>query len=96
MKLKVKFPILFEHKPQFLTFMKFLEKNGVKWRNGGLPTDIGINSSMKFPTYILYHKLSENKLAESEAYITYLNQEDSDWFRYNYNNYFDGEVEFEN
>ena len=89
MKLKVKFPILFEHKPQFLTFMKFLEKNGVKWRNGRLPTEVGYG--IKFPAYILYHKHSEN-----DVYITYLNQEDSDWFRYNYHNYFDGEVEFEN
>lgn len=88
MKLKVKFPILFEHRPQFLTFMKFLEKNGVKWLSGRLPTEIS-GFGLKFPTYVLYHKSSE-----SGEYITYLNKEDSYWFDENY--YFDGEVEFEN
>lgn len=86
--MKVKFPILFEHRPQFFTFMEFLERNGVRWRSGDLPTyDI---SGIKFPTYVLYNKSSES----NNVYITYLNQEDSDWFRYS--NYFNGEVEFEN
>ena len=102
MKTKVKFPVFFEQDgPQFLTFMKFLEKNGVKWRSGKLPTDCKeIKKNIYFPAYILYwdknNKEEEEIYRRDFKYITYLNDEDDAeaWFDENY--YFNGEAEFEN
>ena len=36
--MKVKFPILLKNRKQFDTCMKFLEKEGYRWRAGQLPT----------------------------------------------------------
>lgn len=97
--MKVKFPVFFKQDgPQFLTFMKFLEKNGVRWRTGRLATDCEeIRRYMEFPAYILYwdenHKEKKGIFPPIDFdHISYLHALDTTWFDENY--YFDGEVEF--
>ena len=100
--MKVKFPILFKQNgPQFLTFLEFLERNGVKWKTGKLPTDYKVAKGyMNFPIYIFYwdeeHQKKRHRFHQRDFnYISFLNEENAEsWFRENY--YFDGEVEFEN
>lgn len=99
--MKVKFPVFFKQDgPQFLTFLEFLERNGVKWRTGRLPTDYkAIKRYMNFPVCIFYwdkeHQTGRYIMDQRDFnYITYLNEEDGNWLRENY--YFDGEAEFEN
>ena len=99
MKTKVKFPVFFKQDgPQFLTFMKFLEKNGVKWVGGESPTCLRDSnkgfSSLKFPIYILYWDYGKLGWPKFKR-ISYLNAKDAaEWFDSHY--FRNEEIEFEN
>ena len=50
---QVEFPVLIKYKKQFYQFMEFLEKHGVLWSSGALPTHLDIKANL-LPVYIVY------------------------------------------
>ena len=105
--MKVKFPVLIKNRPQFITFLEFLERNEVAWRDGEkatcyLDSDSDGFFDLTFPVYILYWDYEKYKESiplwrlRPYRYITYLNEDDEaeDWFEENF--HCNDEIEFEN
>lgn len=106
--MKVKFPVLIKNRPQFITFLEFLDRNGVVWADGEkatcfLDSDSDESfSDLKFPVYIFYwdHEKHREPIllwhrCDNDRYITYTNIEDSSKWSKNYY-YCNEEIEFEN